>query len=267
MRPLCLDHLTLSDLTALQLIDVAHQTGCASVSLFIKPLPLGPYADLLHDKAARAEVIRALRDGGLGVGIVEPFMLEESTDWDELQRTVELTAELGGRVNALGFDTDPARLRDAMCRLATLASAAGVQMAIEAFPLSAVRTQADALDLALAAGAHVGLCVDTLHVIRSGGKWDDVAALPPERILHVQLNDGPLEPPADRYREATIARLLPGQGEFGLDAFLPLIPPSATVAVEAPFIAPAGMTPTDRGRIAVQAARRLVDGSLTTDGL
>ncbi len=260
MRPICLDHLTLSDLTALELIDVAAQTGCASVSLFIKPLPLGSYRDLVHDKAARADVVRALRDTRLGVGIVEPFMLEESTDWDELQRIAELTAELGGRVNALGFDTDPARLRDSMCRLAALAQGAGVEMAIEAFPLSAVRTQADALDLALAAGAHVGLCVDTLHVIRSGGSWDDVAALPPERILHVQLNDGPLEPPSDRYREATIARLPPGEGKFGLEGFMPLIPRTATVAVEAPFIAPDGMTPMERGRIAVQAARRLLDG-------
>ncbi|WP_167304908.1 sugar phosphate isomerase/epimerase family protein [Sphingobium vermicomposti] len=260
MRPLCLDHLTLSDLTALELIDVAAKTGCASVSLFIKPLPLGPYRDLIRDKAARADVVRALRDTGLGVGIVEPFMLDQSTDWAELQSIVELTAELGGRVNALGFDTDPARLRDAMCRLATLAQGAGVKMAIEAFPLSAVRTQADALDLALAAGAHVGLCVDTLHVIRSGGSWGDVAALPPERILHVQLNDGPLEPPSDRYREATIARMPPGEGEFGLDAFMPLIPPTATVAVEAPFIAPEGMTPMERGRIVVQAARQFVDG-------
>ena len=42
MRPICLDHLTLSDLSALELIEVAGELGCSAVSLFIKPLPLGP---------------------------------------------------------------------------------------------------------------------------------------------------------------------------------------------------------------------------------
>ena len=206
---------------------------------------------------ARAEVISAVRQAGLGVGIVEPFMIDEVTDWQELERIAELTAELGGRINALGFDKEPTRLRDSMARLAGLAKGVGVEMTIEAFPLSAVRTQADSLDLALACGSHVGLCLDTLHVIRSGGSWADVAKLPAERIFHVQIDDGPREPPADRYREATIARLPPGEGEFDLPAFVPLVPEAATVAVEAPFIAPDGMTPLERGRRVVDATRRL----------
>lgn len=258
MRPLCLDHLTLSDLTALELIGVASRLECRAVSLFTKPLPLGPYRDLIHDKPARAEVIAALRDAGLQVGIVEPFMLVENSDWDEIERTVDLTAELGGRINTLGFDTEPGRLRDQMHRLAQLAGQADVEMTIEAFPMSAVRTQSAALDHAIACGPHVGLCVDTLHVIRGGGSWHDVAALRAERVLHVQLNDGPREPPEDRYREATIARLPPGEGEFDLAAFMPLIPRAATVAVEAPFIAPEGMTPLERGRVVVEATRQLL---------
>lgn len=258
MRPLCLDHLTLSDLTALELIDVASRLECRAVSLFIKPLPLGPYRDLLHDEPARAEVLAALRGAGLGVGIVEPFMLAENTDWEEIERTVELAAELGGRINALGFDNEPARLRDQMHRLAQLARQADVQMTIEAFPLSEVRTQSAALDHAIACGPHVGLCVDTLHVIRGGGSWNDVAALPAERILHVQLNDGPREPPEDRYREATMARLPPGAGEFDLAAFVPLIPQAAMIAVEAPFVTHDGMTPLERGRVVVEATRRLL---------
>lgn len=260
MRALCLDHLTLSDLTARELIAVASELGCGAVSLFVKPLPLGPYRDLLRDKPARREVMSALRTTGLGVGIVEPFMLEAVTDWEELERLAELTAELGGRINALGFDTEPGRLRDSMCRLGGLARTVGVEMTIEAFPLSAVRTPGEALEHAIASGPHVGLCVDTLHVIRAGGGWQDVARLPSDRILHVQLNDAPREPPADRYREATIARLPPGEGELDLAAFIPLVPPSATLAVEAPFIAPEPMAPIDRGRVVVEATRRLLGG-------
>jgi sugar phosphate isomerase/epimerase len=258
MRPICLDHLTLSDLTALELIEVAGELGCAAVSLFVTPLPLGPYRDLVADAAARREVVAALRSRGLGVGIVEPFMLAEETDWTLLQRTAELTAELGGRINALGFDREAARLSDSMGRLAEIARSLELQVTLEAFPLSAVRTQAQSLALALAAGDNVGVTVDTLHVIRAGGSWDDVAALPPERIFHVQVNDGPREPPQDRYLEATLERLPPGEGEFDLASFLPLVPASATLAVEAPFRAPPGLSPLERGRTAVEALRRLL---------
>lgn len=258
MRPLCLDHLTLSDLTALELIEVAAALGCSAVSLFARPLPLGPYKDLVNDAAARREVLSALRDHQLSVGIVEPFMLQGDTDWTELERLAALTAELGGRINALGFDRKPARLRDGIGRLARIADAAGVEMAIEAFPLSSIRTQAESLALAVEAGPRVGLCVDTLHVIRSGGTWADVAALPPERIFHVQINDGPLQPPEDRYLEATSRRTPPGEGAFDLEHFIPLIPAAATLAIEAPFLAPDGMSPVERGRVVVDATRRLL---------
>jgi sugar phosphate isomerase/epimerase len=259
MRALCLDHLSLADLTALELIEVASALGCSRVSLFVRSLPFTPALDLTEDKAARADVVKALADHGLGVGVVEPFMLDAAPDWEKLQRTAEVACVLGGAaITALGFDEEPARLADAMGRMAGIARAAGVSMVIEAFPLSAVKTQSQALSLAEMAGPDVGLCVDTLHVVRSGGSWADVAALPPERIRHVQLSDGPSQPPEDRIFEALSARLPPGQGEFGLSALLPFLPPHAVIAVEAPFIAPPGVSAVQRGCVLVEATRRLL---------
>jgi sugar phosphate isomerase/epimerase len=252
MRTLCLDHLSLADLTALQLIEVAAALGCTRVSLFVRALPFTPALDLVEDQAARADVVKALADHGLGVGVVEPFMLDAAPDWDRLRRTAELACVLG--------DEEPARLTDAMGRMAGIARAAGVPMVIEAFPLSAVQTQIQALRLAQTSGPDVGLCVDTLHVVRSGGSWADVAALPPERIRHVQLSDGLLEPPEDRIFEALSGRLPPGQGEFNLSGLLPFLPPHAVVAVEAPFVAPAGCSALQRGRILVEATRLLLGG-------
>jgi len=258
LTSICLDHLSLVDLTALELIHVATELECARVSLFVTPLPLSPSLDLVNDRPAKAEVLQALRAGRLGVGIVEPFMLGEEPDWPLLERSASLAAELGGTINALGFDPDATRLQDSMGRLATIAAAVGVPMTIEAYPLSQVRTQHDALVLAMTCGSHVGLCVDCLHVIRAGGGWGDVAALPPERIRHVQLNDGPLAAPDDRFQEAVAGRFPPGEGEFNLSELLPHLPGSAVIAVEAPFIAPAGMSPLDRGRVLVDATRRLL---------
>lgn len=260
MRPICLDHLSLSDLTALELIEVAAQLNCAAVSLFVTPLPLGPYRDLVNDASAKAEVVHALRDTGLSVGIVEPFMLEENIDWGLFQRTAALTAELGGTVNTLCFDKDRARLEASLVRLADISRVEGARMVIEGFTFSTARTVGDALALAELAGSDVGLTIDTLHVIRTGGSWADVAAVPPERIVHVQLDDGPLAAPADLYLEATRERLPPGEGEFDIASLIPFIPANAQIAVEAPFRALAGTTPLERGRIIVDATCKLFDG-------
>jgi sugar phosphate isomerase/epimerase len=253
----CLDHLSLYDVGALELIDVSAELGCDAVSLFVSPLPLGPYLDLVRDRGARSDVVRALASNGLSVGIVEPFLLEEQIDWEQMERTVDLAAELGGTINALCFDDEPLRLQASFGGLAGLARSAGVRMAVEAFTLSSVRTQSEALAMADTVGLEIGLTVDTLHIIRTGGSWADVDALPPERIWHVQLADGPLLPPDDLMREATVARLAPGTGEFELEVLIPRLPATARLAVEAPFTAPDGMSPLARARIMIDGARSL----------
>lgn len=258
MRPLCLDHLSLYDVPALEVIKIAAELGCDAVSLFVTPGSLGPYLDLTRDDAARTEVLSALRDTGLSVGIVEPFMLSAETDWDLLERSAALAAEMSGTVNALCFDQEPGRQQESFGRLAEISRAVGARMAVEGFTLSSVRTLADALAIADTVGPEVGLTVDTLHVIRTGGSWADFAALPQERIFHVQIDDGPREAPSDLLNEATVARLPPGQGEFDIAGFIPLIPTSALLAVEAPFRAPPGMTPLERARTIVEATRGLL---------
>lgn len=253
----CLDHLSLVDLDALALIEVAAAAGFSAVSLFITPIPISPTPDLLADGTARAAVLKALRNTGLGVGVIEPFMLDAQPPWPLLQRSAALAAELGGNVNMLGIDEDHARMIDTLGRMVDLCRAAGVPAIIEAYPMSAIRTPAQALELAQMLGADVGLCIDSLHVIRSGGDWTDIAALPADRIRHVQLNDGLLMAPADRSEEAVFDRRLPGEGEFNLRALLPFLPDHATIAVEAPSRALVRLTPHQRAASLMQAMNDL----------
>jgi len=260
MRPFCLDHLSLVDLDALSLIEAAATADFAAVSLFASPIPISRARDLVNDAAARAEVISALQSTGLSVGIVEPFMLQPVIDWPHLERLVALTAEMGGTVNMLGMDDEPARLRDSLERLVAICRGFGVPAIIEAFPMSVIANHAMALALAEELGPDVGLCVDSLHVIRSGCTWADVAVLPPARIRHVQLNDGPLQAPADRGREAALARQLPGDGEFGLTGLLPFIPEHATVAVEAPLAGRSDLKPKQRAAQMMESMTRLFAG-------
>lgn len=258
-RRFCLDHLSLVDLDAATVVALAAEAGFEAVSLFVTPIPISPTPNLLTDAQARRAVMDGLAGAGLKTGIVEPFMLDAQPDWDLMQRSAALTAALGGTANILGLDEDEGRLRDSMGHLADLCRAEGAPVTIEAYPASVIRTPAQALRLAEAIGPDIGLCIDSLHVIRGGGSWADIAALPPERIRHVQLNDGPLASPVDRTEEAVFGRRLPGEGEFDLRALLPLLPAHATIAVEAPSRSLSALPATERAHRLMDAMRALFD--------
>ncbi|MCP1470372.1 sugar phosphate isomerase/epimerase [Sphingobium sp. OAS761] len=263
MTRFCLDHLSFVELDAPGLIEVAAKAGFTAVSLFATPIPISKAGNLVSDRAARVAVQRALRDTGLTVGIIEPFMLEPQMNWPLIEGLAHLTAELGGTVNILGMDDDAPRMGESLGRLVDICRAAAAPMVIEAFPFSAIRTPAVALDLAQSLGPDVGLCVDSMHVIRGGGTWADVAALPPDRIRHVQLNDGPLVPPVDGRGEAVFDRLAPGEGEFDLAALLPRLPDHATIAVEAPKRWPDDVPILDRARLLYRAMDALFTDAAT----
>lgn len=261
MRAFCLDHLSLTELDALGLIAVAADAGFGAVSLFVEPLPICDTPDLVKNAAARLAVASALRDRGLGVGIVEPFMIDREPDVARMQRRAALAAELGGMVNILGLEPDAAKLADGVAEVVRLCRIEGAPVVIEAYPASAIRTQGAALALAESLGPDVRLTVDSLHVIRSGGSWADVAALPPERIGHIQLNDGLLAEPESRMEEAVFGRLLPGAGEFDLPALIPYLPMHATLAVEAPERRPPDTTAAQQAKRLYEAMVALLAGT------
>tara|TARA_Y100000996_G_scaffold203050_1_gene159154 strand:- start:13196 stop:14050 length:855 start_codon:yes stop_codon:yes gene_type:complete len=62
-----------------------------------------------------------------------------------------------------------------------------------------------------------GLCFDSWHLTRSTNNVNDLEAIPGEKILSTQWNDGPLKKVFDDYYTDTLStRLPPGQGEFSL---------------------------------------------------
>jgi sugar phosphate isomerase/epimerase len=65
-----------------------------------------------------------------------------------------------------------------------------------------------------------GLILDCWHFFRSGSDLALLASIPPERIFALQLDDAPAEPAADLAEESLLGRLVPGEGELDLRAFL-----------------------------------------------
>jgi sugar phosphate isomerase/epimerase len=132
---------------------------------------------------------------------------------------VEAVADaLGGRhVSAGEFRPGALDADAAAARLASLAgrlAQRGLQVALEAFPWSALADVRSAADLIARSGSvDVGLLVDVWHFYNTGADLDALEGLPGAGVVAVQLNDGP-RVRSDFLRHARADRRLPGDGDL-----------------------------------------------------
>lgn len=262
---LALDHLTAVDATPVELAEAARAAGCDGVCLFLRSmdvLPLMPPFDLIADLPGRRAFRRRLDDLGLRLELAYPFTLAGRTEIASFAGAMECAADLGaGLLNLLIYDRDPSRRADRFAAFCALASAHGLRVAVEFYPASQVSSLAGALELVRAIGrpGDVGVNVDLLHLMRSGGTLAELAAAPDGMILLGQLADGPAcRPPGEWEMEASSDRLCAGEGVFDLAGFVRALPAGCPVSVELPRDAAvrAGIPRAGRVRQAVASVRR-----------
>lgn len=110
------------------------------------------------------------------------------------------------------------QLRRKFAELCGRAAAHDLSIAFEIVAWSDVRDVPTALRL-IDGIANAGLVIDTWHIFRGGVPLRDLALIPPERVLCIQVNDGArkiLEPPS----VDTQHRLPCGEGVFDLSGFV-----------------------------------------------
>lgn len=170
-----------------------------------------------------------------------------------------LADALGGRhlfviSNVSGSIDDAAERFAAMC---DRAAAHGISIALEYVPYFDIGDISTAWEVVRRAErANSGVLVDSWHHVRGGGTADDVRAVPAERIIAIQVNDG-LAKLVGTLREDTIhRRVMPGDGVFDLTNFVDIL---VAHGVHAPWCVE---VPGDlaEGLTAVDAARRSADG-------
>ncbi|MBB4613937.1 sugar phosphate isomerase/epimerase family protein [Novosphingobium taihuense] len=262
MKRLALDHLTAIDTTPIHLAQTARAVGCDGMCLFMEPmdvLPLMPKFDICGDPVTRAELKSVMRDLGVSLDLAYPFTLTGRTDVAAFATAMECAAELGaGMINALLYDRDPARRLDTFARFCDMADGFGLRVGVEFYPPSQVPSLAAALDLVgqVARPERVGINVDLLHLIRSGGTIGELAAVPAGYVLYGQVADGPALAPEDPGEEASSERLLCGQGAFDVAGFVRALPEGCPISVEIPRNHAVGTeTTATRARRAVDSAR------------
>jgi sugar phosphate isomerase/epimerase len=259
INPLSLDQLTVLGATPIELVSLAAANGCGRVGIYLQSWNAMPAYNLCERTEADA-LLRCCRENHVLIAVAEPFLLMPDTRPDALLPNLEAAARLQVEaINAVAFDTDPARLTNTFGALCDRAAEFDMDTFVEFFPLSAVKTLGMAAQLIRDVGRRgVRINLDVLHLMRSGGTAAEVKALDPDLIGHVQISDGPLRITPDRIMtEATEERGLPGQGEFPLRDILAALPEQVPIGVEVPSLSRlrAGVTSAEWASVAVNATR------------
>jgi len=254
-------------LPPVEFVNLTADLGCRCMSAVVQGLPLVPLDyppySLKDDVALRGELLAAMNHRGVTISLGDGFLVLPDADIHMYATDLDVLAELGvPRINVVSLDPDLGRTFDQFATLTDLAAQRGLQTVVEPVPGLTVGD----LPTALAAGEHVGrsdfrLLIDTMHLVRSGSSAADVVAIDPDRIGYAQLNDTTLRPRLDNYmEEAMFERMVPGEGELPLRDILSALPPDIVIELEVPrrSLALAGVSPIDRLRPCVEAARRLL---------
>lgn len=266
MPQLALDHLTLVDATPEQLAEAAADVGCTGLCIFLQSMPVlpaMPQFNLVDDAAARRRFKQRMTALGLTLDLAYPFTLSARSTLADFTPALAAAAELDTQLlNVLIYDRDASRRHDHFAQFCDLAARYGLRVGLEFYPASQVRSLADGLDLVCAIGrpGDVGLTVDLLHLMRSGGSLAELRQAPKDYILFGQFADGPAtRPKAEWEEEASSDRLLAGTGAFDLAGFAQALPAHCPVSVEIPRTPAlaAGQSHAVRARQAVEAIRAL----------
>jgi len=178
------------------------------------------------------------RIAATGLTAVDMEVIRIGADGDCGEQLIDAAAEVGAR-NVLTISSlpDADATAERLGELCRHAAPAGIRVCIEFMRFTAVKTLADAVDVAERTGeANVGILCDLLHVVRSGTTFDDIAAADAGLFPYVQWCDAPAEPRGwttrDLVGDALDDRSAPGEGDLRADAFEALFSPSVPFSLE-----------------------------------
>ena len=177
-----------------------------------------------------SEMLRLLESTDMAVDEIE-FLTGWSSDIDAIRaRALQIEATIFSAADALGvrqlnvgcgeFPDEVApieRLAERFAALCERAVGHELTVAIEFLPWSGISDIATAWEVVRQSGAaNGGILLDTWHFFRGNPDFDALRAIPANRIVGVQVNDGPAEPVGEIREETRHGRRLTGYGDFDL---------------------------------------------------
>ena len=202
-------------------VHAAARAGYAAIGLF-----LGSWATLWAQRDELERVDEALAETGLVVANIETLRGWAVPGNDEALGRQEalaydMAAHWGCRyVQVIGDAAGP--LDDAAVGFGALCDRAadhGLLVGLEWVPsMTNIGNATTALRIVTEADrANGGLCVDSWHFTRSTNDLDDLRAIPGDKVVATQWNDGTVAAAnPDYYTDCLANRVPPGDGEFAL---------------------------------------------------
>jgi sugar phosphate isomerase/epimerase len=230
-----------------------------------------------------ADLRTMLDDHGLAVAEVDPAWwwlpeagavnLPPEVDTERVfrygeQEMFRIATAVGARslnaVDVFGGSWDVDAAAAAFAGLCDRAGEHGLLVHLEFLPWSRIPDVATGWEIvSLADRPNGGIAVDAWHYVRSGADEKTLSSIPGEKILGIQLDDGPAEPEENLVHATLHDRLLPGAGAFDLVALLSVLRSVGAVApigVEVFSDGLHALGPFEAARRAGIAARALIDG-------
>lgn len=268
MQILSLAPSTLGNPPAFDMISATAAGGFDALGLRMMPPPRWFRADaddLIETQPADA-IRRRLDDAGLSALALNAIYIAPETQRDHLEPLLDAAAVLGAHYyQVVILDPERTRALERFALATSLAAERGVRLAVEFKDDSMIETIGDA-DRFIAESdtfGRAGICLDVLHLSRSGGSPKDISTVNPAAIFYVELSDAPKSLPggaADIRAESRKARLLPGEGELWIDDVLGSVPADTPIHLECPGAAQPNLSLAENAIRCGKAARRYLDG-------
>jgi len=187
-------------------------------------------------------------------GEEEMFAIADAVD----ARSINAVDVLGGR-----WGVDDAA--EALAGLCDRAAEHDLLVHMEFLPWSRIADIAITWEIVRRADRpNAGVAVDAWHWFRGSPDLDVLRSIPGEKIIAIQLDDGPAAPEANLMAATLHDRLLPGEGEMDLATLLAALRDAGAVApigVEVFSDGLHALGSREAARRAGDAARRLLSGS------
>ncbi len=257
---------SLQDAEPLDYIAATAAAGYDGIGLRVHRSPGLPFHPMVGNAALIRDMKQRLADAELDVFDLYSFYLQPSTDVRTFEPALELGAEFGAKyATVMGDDADWSRQRDNFVRTCELAAGYGLVCSLEFAVIRPLATLPQTVRLIAEAGREAVICIDPLHLARSGGSPADVKALDAALFPYAQISDGVLEPgepnPALFGKLGMGTRRMPGEGTLPLrELFFEALPAGIPLSVELPIaLAPEGTMAGEWAKRTLEATRRFLN--------
>ena len=254
---------TLQDTGPIEYIDATAEAGYDGIGLRVHRSPGLPFHPVVGDTSLIRDMRSRLRESDLEVFDLYSFYLQPDTDVATFAPAMELGASFGARyATVMGADEDWSRTVDNFAKTCDTAKQFGLTCSLEFAVIRPLATLPQTVRLIEEAKREAVICIDPLHLARSGGTPADVKALPAKYFPYAQISDGILDPgepnPALFGKLGLGTRAMPGKGKLPLREVIAALPSGIPLSVEIPHSLGKGTSAHEWAKTTLESTRNFL---------